>query len=77
MLAFRSGAHVDRWSDQTGVGRGAVFPLDTAWRLAVAWYGDRLSSEWRRRTPEEAQGVLAGLGLTGDFWELSAPAQQP
>ena len=43
----------------------------------MAWYGDRLSSEWRRRTPEEAQGVLAGLGLTGDFWELSAPAQQP
>ena len=70
MLAFRSEAHVDRWCEQTGLGRGAAFPIETAWRLADLWYRDRLSAEWRRRTPAEAQAVFAELGLTGEFWNL-------
>lgn len=70
MLAFRSEAHVDRWCEQTGIERGAVFPLETAWRLADAWYRDRLSADWRRRTPEEAEAIFTQLGLTGPFWTL-------
>ena len=70
MLAFPSEAHVDRWCGQTGLARGAAFPLETAWRLADAWYRDRLSPDWRRRMPEEAQTVLDDLGLTGEFWKL-------
>ena len=70
MLAFRSEAHVDRWCEQTGLERGAAFPLATAWRLAERWYRDRQSLDWRRRTPEEAQAVFAELGLTGEFWNL-------
>jgi hypothetical protein len=70
MLAFRSEAHVDHWCDETAIGRGAVFPLETAWRLADAWYRDRLSPDWRRRTPEEAEALFAELGLTGPFWIL-------
>jgi hypothetical protein len=71
MLAFRSEAHVDRWCEQSGIGRGSAFPLETSWRLADVWYRDRLSPDWRRRTAEEAEAVFAGLGLTGDFWKLS------
>jgi hypothetical protein len=71
MLAFRSEAHVDRWSKQTGLERGVTFPLQTAWRLADAWYGDRLEPDWRRRKPIEAQAVFESLGLTGDFWRLA------
>jgi hypothetical protein len=70
MLAFRSEAHVDRWCEQRGLERGAVFPLETCWQLARAWYGDRLTPEWRRRTPAEAEEVFTRLGLTGDFWRL-------
>jgi hypothetical protein len=70
MLAFRSEAHVDRWCEHTGIERGAVFPLETAWQLADAWYHDRLSPDWRRRTPEEAEAMFAELGLTGPFWAL-------
>jgi Alkylmercury lyase len=70
MLAFRSEAHVDRWCEQTGIDRGAAFPLETAWQLADVWYRDRLSPDWRRRTPHEAEAVFEGLGLTGDFWKL-------
>ena len=70
MLAFRSEAHVDAWCEQRGLPRGAVFPLGTCWRLARAWYADRLSPEWRRRTPAEAREVFDQLGLTGEFWSL-------
>jgi hypothetical protein len=70
MLAFRSEAHVDRWCENTGLGKGAAFPLETAWRLADIWYSDRLSPDWERRTPDEAQALFADLGLTGPFWKL-------
>jgi hypothetical protein len=70
MLAFRSEAHVDAWCEQRDLERGAVFPLETCWRLARAWYADRLSPDWRRRTPEEAREVFDQLGLTGQFWSL-------
>ena len=70
MLAFRSGAHVDAWCEQRGLPRGEVFPLETCWRLAQAWYADRLSPEWRRRTPAEAQEIFDQLGLRGESWHL-------
>ena len=70
MLAFRSEGHVERWCEQHGMPRGAVFGLDVAWRLADVWYAERLSPAWRRRTPDEAQAVFEALGLTGDFWRL-------
>ena len=71
MLAFRSEAHVDRWCEQGGLERGASFGLEQLWRLADAWYRDRLSPGWRRRTAEEAEAVFADVGLTGPFWTLS------
>jgi hypothetical protein len=70
MLAFRSEEHVERWSEQTGIPRGAVFGAKQMWRLAHAWYADRLSPTWRRRTPAEAEALFAEIGLTGDFWRL-------
>jgi hypothetical protein len=70
MLAFRSEAHVERWLEQRGLERGAVFSFEQLWRLADAWYADRLSHKWRRRTPEEAEMVFSELGLTGEFWRL-------
>jgi Alkylmercury lyase len=70
MLAFRSEEHVDSWRAQRCLPRGAVFSPEQLWRLAEAWYADRLSPAWRRRTPEEAEELLAVLGLTGEFWRL-------
>lgn len=72
MLAFRSEEHVDRWSEQRRIARGAIFSAEQMWRLAHAWYADRLSPDWRRRTPEEAESLFTEIGLTGDFWRLRA-----
>ena len=68
MLAFRSEAHVDRYLESRRLLRGETFSLGQLWGLADAWYRDRLAADWRRRTPEEAEAIFAGLGLTGEFW---------
>ena len=71
MLAFRSEAHVDRWCESRRVERGASFALEQAWGLGRLWYADKLSPDWRRATPAEAEAVFASVGLTGDFWRLT------
>ncbi|MGH3051940.1 MAG: hypothetical protein ACRDM8_03150 [Gaiellaceae bacterium] len=70
MLAFRSEEHVNRWREQRCVVPGAVFSPEQMWRLADAWYKDRLSPDWRRKTAEEAEAVFAEIGLVGPFWQL-------
>jgi hypothetical protein len=70
MLAFRSEEHVDRWREQNCLATGALFEPEQLWRLADAWYADRLSPDWRRKTPDEVEALLAEIGLTGDFWRL-------
>ncbi len=70
MLAFRSEEHVERWCQARRIPRGASFSLEQAWQLGRAWYGDKLSPDWKRATPEEAEAIFAGIGLIGDFWRL-------
>lgn len=70
MLAFRSEAHVDRYLETRRLPRGAAFSLQQLWKLADAWYANRMAPDWRRRTPEEAERLFADLGLTGEFWSL-------
>jgi hypothetical protein len=52
------------------VPKGEIFAIEQAWELGRAWYGDKLSPDWRRATPAEAEAVFAGIGLTSDFWRL-------
>ena len=62
MRLLRSGDELD--------GEGEVIGMQQLQELAVAWYGDRMDPEWRPRTPDESQRVLADVGLDGEFWEL-------
>lgn len=43
---------------------------DQAWRLAWGWFKDKLKPDWRRHTVEEAEALLADVGLAGEFWRL-------
>lgn len=70
MLLFRSEEHVRLWTEHRGSSMGATLTPEQGWRLAKAWYEDRLSPDWTRKTPEEAQAVFEEIGLTGSFWEL-------
>ena len=70
MLLFRSEEHVDRWCADRDLPRGGTMTPDQCWRLAQAWYGDKVSPDWRRATLDEAESLLAETGLTGPFWSL-------
>ena len=68
MNLFRSEEHVARWLG--GRRPGATISVAQLSALAHAWWGDRLSQNWRPRTREESMAILEGLGLAGDFWRL-------
>ncbi|MBA3331435.1 MAG: hypothetical protein H0T39_11325 [Actinobacteria bacterium] len=68
MLLLRDEEHVERWCLEQGLPRGEAVPLEQAWRLAVAWYSDRLDLAWRRNTPEETEATFREVGLTSAFW---------
>ena len=70
MLLFRAEEHIDRWCRTRGIGRGATLTPEQGWQLAPGWYEDKLKPDWRRHTLEEAEALLAGVGLTGAFWNL-------
>ena len=69
MNLFRSEEHIARWLD--GREPGATIPVASLAALATAWWGDRLSPDWRPHTREQNQAILDGLGLTGEFWRLT------
>ena len=58
------------WCRSRQITPGALSSAEQQWRLARAWYSDRMSPDWRRRTPAEAEALFARLGLSGEFWRL-------
>ena len=69
MNLFRSEEHIGRWL--AGRKPGAKIAVTTLGELAVAWWDDRLSPDWRPHTREQNQAILERLGLGGDFWRLA------
>ena len=49
---------------------GEIVPIETLWRLAGPWYGDRLAADYVPRTRERSQALLSEAGLEGTFWLL-------
>lgn len=72
MRLFRSEGHIDRWRTIRDLPPGGAMTPEQCWRLAVAWYGDKLSPDWRRKSLDEAEATLASIGLTEPFWNLRA-----
>ena len=70
MLLFRSEGLIDRWCAFRALPRGGTMTPEQCWQLAQAWYGDKLSPDWRRKTLDESEAVLSRVGLTGPFWQL-------
>jgi hypothetical protein len=73
MLLFRSEEEIDHWCARHERPRGGVVRAGQLHELARRWYGDRLDSGWRPRTAAQSQATLAGVGLSGPFWDLTRP----
>jgi hypothetical protein len=69
MLLFRSEETVDRWCRAHGSPRRPLVRLDQLWRLAVAWYENRLTVESRRPKAQEMAAIFAAVGLDDPFWD--------
>jgi hypothetical protein len=52
------------------VPRGATITPDQAARLGAIWYADRVSRDWRPKTPAVMNALLASVGLSGSFWTV-------
>jgi len=74
MLFFRSEERVNGWCRANGVPRRPILSLGQLWRLAVAWYDNRLDPDARRPQPEEIRRIFAGIGLEGPFWDPESDA---
>jgi hypothetical protein len=70
MLLFRDEEHVGRWARAGDHPKGGLLTPEQLWELARRWYENRLDTDWRRRTADEAQAVFEEIGLTGPFWDL-------
>ena len=70
MQLFRDEGHVERWCRARDLKPGATLTPEQGWRLAKGWYEKKLEPTWRRHTLEEAEALLASLGLGGAFWNL-------
>ena len=68
MNLFRSEEHIERWL--AGREPGETIPVTTLAELAVAWWSDRVSPDWRPHTRADNQAILDRVGLSGPFWQL-------
>ena len=50
---------------------GAVMPSASLWQLSQHWYSGRLAPEWKPRSRESSQELLAEAGFVGPFWSLA------
>jgi hypothetical protein len=71
-LFFRSEENVNRWCAARGLPRRPLVSVEQLWRLAVAWYGNRLDPTARRPSLDEARAIFAAAGLEGAFWDLQS-----
>ncbi len=70
MNLFRSEDHIGRWLGSRSP--GATIDVTQLCALAHAWWGTRIDPTWRPRSREQNQAILSELGLTDEFWNLSA-----
>ena len=57
--------------------RGEALTLPKTWKLARAWYSDRLSPDFEGRTTEQAEEIFGSIGLGGVFWRRDRAITAP
>ncbi|KAK2598254.1 hypothetical protein N8I77_011678 [Diaporthe amygdali] len=58
----------EHYHERHGFGKGDVMDVETLWKLSVAWYGDKHTYEYARKTPEEVKDLYSSLGMVSSYW---------
>jgi hypothetical protein len=72
MLFFRSEELVKEWCRERGLPQRPLVTLDQLWKLAEAWYRNRLTPEARRPMGDDMREIFERIGLQGPFWDPGA-----
>jgi hypothetical protein len=72
MLFFRSEDQIDAWCRERKLPRRPLVTREQLWKLAVAWYENRLRPDARRPAPAEMRDIFEKIGLEGPFWDPEA-----
>ena len=59
------------WSARDEIPIGAIMPTAHLWHLSQHWYDGRLSQDWKPRSLDASQELLADAGFAGQFWSLT------
>ncbi|MEZ4362380.1 MAG: organomercurial lyase [Kofleriaceae bacterium] len=62
-LLFRTVDEVDSWAERRRLPRGAVVPIQQAWKLAVEWYGGGATPEPHLRHRAELEAIFSKCDL--------------
>jgi hypothetical protein len=73
MLLFRSEETVAEWCTERNLPVRPLVTLEQLWQLAQVWYGNRLTEESRRPTPDEMPAIFGRIGLADPFWDPKTP----
>ena len=57
MLLFRAEQHIDRWCSARDIPRGATLTPEQGWRLAHAWYKDKVKPAEARKPRHPNRGA--------------------
>ncbi|KAF5858673.1 hypothetical protein ETB97_003888 [Aspergillus alliaceus] len=57
------------WPQKYGFYSGEIMTLKTLWLLSKAWYHDKHTYGYDRKTAEEVETLFNQLGMTSDFWK--------
>ncbi|KAG6368754.1 hypothetical protein INS49_002968 [Diaporthe citri] len=58
----------EQYHERHGFGKGDVMSAETLWKLSLAWYGDKHTYEYTRKTPEEVKELYNSLGMASSYW---------
>ncbi|KAE8154521.1 hypothetical protein BDV25DRAFT_126412 [Aspergillus avenaceus] len=65
------------WPVKYGFYSGEIMTLKTLWLLSKAWYHDKHTYEYDRKTSAEVEDLFNELGMTSGFWKARSCCSKP
>ncbi|THC97912.1 hypothetical protein EYZ11_002610 [Aspergillus tanneri] len=66
---FPSKQEALEWPKKYGFYTGEIMTLENLWLLSKAWYHDKHTYEYERKTPAEVETLFNQLGMSSEFWK--------